>query len=307
MKFGAWLDIWMDNYVVPSAKIKTAICYESIVKNHIKPRLGDYELSDVTALTIQKVATDLLKNGNKRTRSGLSTNTVNLVITIIQNALTTAENVGEVNLREGKIKRPKIKEKSIACFSLYEQKKIEQAVINHKNPKMFGILLSLYTGLRIGELLALEWSDVNLKTSEIYVSKSCSDVKINGKFTRVTNSPKTCSSERVIPIPKQLIPLMILIKKTNRSKYVVGYGDRLISVRSYQRSFEIMQKKLHIEPRGFHSLRHTFATRALESGMDVKALAEILGHKNPTITLNRYAHSFMLHKKTMMNKLGKLL
>ena len=80
-----------------------------------------------------------------------------------------------------------------------------------------------------------------------------------------------------------------------------------VSVRSYQRSFELLLKKLHIAHRGFHSLRHTFATRALECGMDVRTLSEILGHKNPTVTLNRYAHSLLEHKAAMMNRLGKLL
>ena len=88
--------------------------------------------------------------------------------------------------------------------------------------------------------------------------------------------------------------------------YVVG-GDISISVRSYQRTFELLQKKLHIPHRGFHVLRHTFATRALECGMDVKTLSEILGHKNPTVTLNRYVHSLMDHKRMMMNRLGKFL
>lgn len=88
---------------------------------------------------------------------------------------------------------------------------------------------------------------------------------------------------------------------------MVADGEEPVSVRSYQRSFELLQKKLKIPRRGFHSLRHTFATRALECGMDVKTLSEILGHKNPTITLNRYVHSLMEHKRDMMNRLGKLL
>lgn len=84
-------------------------------------------------------------------------------------------------------------------------------------------------------------------------------------------------------------------------------GSNAVSVRSYQRSFELLLKRLNIYHRGFHSLKHTFATRALECGMNVKTLSEILGHKNPTITLNRHAHSLLEHKAAMMNRLGKLL
>ena len=96
-------------------------------------------------------------------------------------------------------------------------------------------------------------------------------------------------------------------KQKSKSKYVIEENGKMVTIRSYQRSFALLLKKLNIEHRGFHSLRHTFATRALESGMDVKTLSEILGHKNATITLNRYAHSLMEHKQEMMNRLGKML
>ena len=108
-------------------------------------------------------------------------------------------------------------------------------------------------------------------------------------------------------IPKQLIPHLREIKKRSTSKYVVGNGSKNITVRSYQRSFELLLQKQKIPHHGFHALRHTFATRAIECGMDVKSLSEILGHKNPTITLKRYVHSFMEHKREFMNRLGKLL
>ena len=110
----------------------------------------------------------------------------------------------------------------------------------------------------------------------------------------------------MIPLPKQLLPLLKEHKKKSNSQYIVSSNGHGITVRSYQRSFELLQKRLGIERKGFHSLRHTFATRALECGMDVKTLSEILGHKNATVTLNRYAHSMMEHKKEMMNKLGKI-
>ena len=111
----------------------------------------------------------------------------------------------------------------------------------------------------------------------------------------------------MIPLPKQLLPKLKSIKKSSDSDFVVSADGNAVSVRSYQRSFELLLKRQNIAHRGFHSLRHTFATRALECGMDVKTLSEILGHKNPTVTLNRYAHSLLEHKTAMMNRLGKLL
>lgn len=310
MQYKEWLMEWLECYVKPSSKQKTYMRYSEIVSQHIIRSLGDYEMSELTPLILQRFTTELLQNGNLKTGKGLSANSVNGIITVIQNSLKVACAIGLITeYAADKIKRPKAREKQVTCFTPTEQKQIEQAVLNGNKPKMFGVVLCLYTGLRIGELLALEWTDIDFQKGVISVSKSCHDGKDNnGKFARITDTPKTVTSEREIPFPKQLIPYLRNLKKESNSVYVIASNsDRLISVRAYQRSFELFLKRLHIPHKGFHSLRHTFATRALECGMDVKTLSEILGHKNANVTLNRYVHSLMEHKREMMNRLGKLL
>ncbi len=309
MKYKKWLENWLDNYIKPTAKERTYTRYYEIVSQHIVHHLGHYEINDLTPMIMQKFITHLSQCGNLKTGAGLSPNSVNSIITVIQSSLETANRIGLSNKYiADKIKRPKITEKQVSCFTQTEQKMIEKAVINHKKIKMFGILLCLYTGLRIGEVLALEWTDINFAKCELTVNKTCHDGKDeNGKFCRITNTPKTESSHRIIPIPRQLLSHLREIKNKSSSKYVVSDRNRIISVRSYQKTFTSLLKRLGIQHKGFHSLRHTFATRALECGIDVKTLAEILGHKSPTITLNRYVHSLMEHKRVMMNKLGKLL
>ena len=262
------------------------------------------ELNDLSPLILQRLITSLLQNGNKKTGKGLSASSVNAVISVIQSSLKTAHLLGLAKeYAADKIKRPKLAEKPVECFTIAEQKQIEQAILNGKKDKLYGILLCLYSGLRIGELIALQWSDIDFTKGILTVSKSCHDSK-NGL---IIDEPKTATSRRVIPLPKQLLPILKDVKKRSDSSFVVSADGKPVSVRSYQRSFELLLKKLKIPHKGFHSLRHTFATRALECGMDVKTLSEILGHKNPTVTLNRYAHSLMEHKTDMMNKLGKLL
>lgn len=310
MQYKEWLKEWLECYVKPSSKQKTYIRYSEIVSQHIVGSLGDYEMTDISPLILQHFITKLLLSGNLKTGKELSANSVNGIITVIQNSLKVAYAIGQVTeYRADKIKRPKAREKQVTCFTTSEQKQIENAVLNGKKPKMFGVVLCLYTGLRIGELLALEWSDVDLQKGIISVSKTCRDGKDDvGKFTRIIDTPKTQTSEREIPFPKQLIPYLLNLKRSGNSVYVVtSDAERLISVRGYQHSFELFLKRLQIPHRGFHSLRHTFATRALECGMDVKTLSELLGHKNAGVTLNRYVHSLMDHKKEMMNRLGKLL
>lgn len=308
MKLKDWLPEWLENYIKPSAKEKTMFYYTVIIERHLVPAIGEYELNELTPFLLQRYVTDLTRKGNLRTGAGLAASTVNSVISVLQGSLRQAYELGLLDeYTADKIKRPKTKEKQITCFTPEEQKKIEKAVMDDKRIKMFGVLLTLYTGLRIGELLALEWSDVDFKKGEINVNRSCHDSKKDDQYCRVCEDPKTETSKRIIPVPKQLLPHLREVKKKNRSQYVVGDGDKIISIRSYQYSFSLLLKRLEIPHKGFHSLRHTFATRALECGMDVRTLSEILGHKNPSVTLNRYAHSLLSHKHAAMDRLGKLL
>ncbi len=310
MKYCQWLDEWLESYVKPSSKVRTYETYVRLVTHHIKPRLGNYELDDLSPIILQRFFTELMQSGNLRTGKGLATNSVNSVITVVQISLQLACDLGLCeNCAASGVKRPKKSEKEVFCFCVAEQKKIEQFVRESNKRKLFGILLCLYSGLRIGELLALEWQDVDLTNGIISVNRSCHDGKDeNGHFTRIIDTPKTPSSKRIIPLPKQVLPLLAEHKSKSLSRYVVedSKGEPLC-VRSYQRSFELLLKKLGIAHKGFHSLRHTFATRSLECGMDIKTLSEILGHKNPTVTLNRYVHSLLEHKVEMMNRLGELL
>ncbi len=309
MKYRDWLNDWLVNYTKRSVKERTFIRYSEIVKQHIVPSLGDLELEELTPITVQRYITKLSECGNLKTGEGLSANSVNSIIAIIKSSLETAVTVGITSeYQMDKLKRPRAKEKEIFCFSLSEQKLIEQYVMKDKRDKMKGVLLCLYTGLRIGELLALEWENVDLGKAELKVCRSCYDGKASsGEYTRITDTPKTPSSVRIIPLPEKIVPILAEMKEKSNSAYVISNGEKYISVRCYQRSFESLLKQLNINHKGFHSLRHTFATRALECGMDVKTLSEILGHKSPTITLNRYVHSLMEHKKEMMNRLGEYL
>lgn len=302
MKYSEWLSAWLALYVKPSAKPRTYDRYCHIVKNQLLPALGEYELSDLTAVALQKFVVGLSTE-----EKSLAANTVNCVISVVQSSLKTAVLAGVVEKQySANIQRPKIMEKQIECFTLQEQKKIEKYISESRKTKLFGIIFCFYTGLRIGELLALKWSDLDLAKGIMMVTKSCHDSFIDGKCVKVIDTPKTPQSYRVIPIPKQMITTLKALKKESRCEYFVSEKDKSVGNRSYQRTFELLLKKLRIPHHGLHSLRHTFATRAIECGMDVKTLSEILGHKNPTVTLNRYAHSLLEHKTEMMNRLGKL-
>lgn len=302
MLYKDWLYEWLNNYIKPTCKIRTFERYNIIIEKHIIDKLGNFELDSITILMLQNFVSQLSINGNIRTKKGLSGNSINSIISVLQSSLKVSNMLSySSSYVADKIVRPKVVEKQIECFSITEQKKIENYCINNKKKKLYGVIICLYTGLRIGELLALKFSDIDFSKAIMNISKTCHDSS-NG---RVIESHKTRSSNRIIPLPKPILKLIKELKSITKCEYLIADSNKPVPVRSYQRTFELVLKKLNIGHKGFHSLRHTFATRALECGMDVKTLSEILGHKNTSITLNRYVHSMFEHKQLMMNKLAK--
>ncbi|MDE6060175.1 MAG: site-specific integrase [Clostridia bacterium] len=302
MQYKDWLNTWLEIYVKPTVKMQTYARYKHIAQNHISKSLGEFELGELSAIDLQRFIVELSEV--KR----FASNTVNSIITVIRRSMQTAVSIGLLDREySNKICRPKTVEKEVNSFSVKEQRAIEKYVLqNLDNTKLFGIVLCLYTGLRIGELLALKWESIDLSHGIIFVNSSCHDEYKNGKLVKFIDAPKTKNSIRIIPIPKQIMPYLKRIKRGATSEYIVS-GKKEVGVRSYQKTFECVLRKLNIPHKGFHSLRHTFAMRAIESGMDVKTLSELLGHKNPDITLKRYTHSMLDHKREMMNVLGKKL
>lgn len=308
MKYSDWLNEWLECFVLPVCKDKTYISYSGIVNKYLVPKLGGYDLMELETVTLQRFVAELIKCGNERTGRGLSSSTVNLIITVMQNSLKCAYTIGKpAKYVADNVKRPHIIVKKVECFTAREQAKIEREIAMRDNIRLYGIIICLYTGLRIGELLALKWEDIDFKCGLLYVNRTGRDGRDeNGNYTLICNSPKTVTSKRCIPLSRQIIKLLRIIKSKSNSQYIISSKGKPVLIRSYQRSFEKLLDKLGIAHRGFHALRHTFATRAIECGMDIKMLSEILGHKSPAVTLNRYVHSFMDGKRKMMNRLGEV-
>lgn len=301
MKYKQWLCEWLEMFVKPTNKAQTYKKYKVVIENHILKKLGEKEIESLSAEILQHFIAELVSEN-------FSTNTINGIVSILKLSLKMAKNHGKIaKIDINSLILPKTHEKQIECFSKTDQQKIEKFVSESEKTKLFGILICLYSGLRIGELMALTWQDVDFAKDCIYVNKTCYDSWNNEKYLKVIDFPKTENSTRAIPIFKKLLPKLREMKKHSKSKYVIeGKFDQGISIRSYQYTFERLLKRLGIEHKGFHSLRHTFATRSLEVGMDIKTLSEILGHSNPMITLKRYAHSLLEHKSEMINRLSKI-
>lgn len=309
MKYQSWLDSWFALYIVPVCKPKTAESYRGVIRNHLVPCLGEEELEAFTPVRLQGFLAERAACGNRITGGPLSPSSVNLIAAVLKGSLSCACRVGLIPFDPtGRLSRPRGSERLVGCFSAEEQSKIERAVLDRDRPYLWGIVLCLYTGLRLGELLALRWEDIDFSLRTLSVTKSCRDGRDGaGNAFLLTGAPKTASSVRILPLPRQIVRLLRLLRRRSGGEYVILHGGRRVSLRGYQRMFERLLKREGIPPRGFHALRHTFATRAIECGMDVKTLSELLGHRSPAVTLKRYVHSVLLHKVRMMDKLGERL
>ena len=238
MKYKDWSKEWLRLYIKPYVKERTHQKYVKQVFLHITPLLGDYDMEDLTATVLQDWSVKLQE-------SGLSPNTVNSIISRLKDSLKKAV-ISGVIMKEfsGNIIRPKSREKQVDCFNKAEQKKIEQYILAKQKPKLYGFLLCLYTGLRIGELLAITWKDIDLNNGRLTVNKSCHDSWVKGNYVKVVDTTKTESSERIIPLPKQIFPILKALKKKSDCDYIIDskseYGAQ---VRSYQKTFDRLLKK----------------------------------------------------------------
>lgn len=219
MKYKDWLNEWLTLYIKFATKERTYKKYQQLTQKYLIPHLGEYGFNELSAQILQGFTVKLLG-------VGISANTVNGIITVVKSSIKKAVILGiaKYDFSDG-ITRPKIREKKIKCFTLSEQRKIEAYINNSKNKKLFGILFCLYTGLRIGELLALKWKDFDLNKGIFTVMNTCMDLWQNGSYVKILLPPKTETSYRIIPIPKQLLP---------RIKELKSYRRRISSLRQRQ-------------------------------------------------------------------------
>lgn len=309
MKLKELLQFWLNKYAKLTVKPRSYYGYADIIRLHINPQLGNYEIQAITSQILQDYVIEKLKSGNQITHKSLASNTVYKIVSILKQTFNLALSLELIPKNPTQnIKLPKSKEKEVLALTREEQKILEKYCLNSIKNNYLGIIICLYTGIRLGELLALTWDDIDFEKKYLYIKKTSYTMKQNNKNVIVIDTPKTKKSNRLIPIPSKLIQLLTIYKTKSTSKYIIHtYKNEMVEIRSYQRTFESILNKCNIRHYNFHCLRHTFTTRALELGIDIKTLSEILGHTNVAITLNRYAHSLLEYKIQEMNKISQIL
>lgn len=240
----------------------------------------------------------------------LSPKTVSDITAVLMQIIKFGEAKGVVRKSNYSISKPSLKRKELNVLSVSEQEGLIKCVKEDVTNENIGILLSLFAGLRIGEICALRKKDIDLSNGIISISKTMQRIHNNenkgGKTKIITDTPKTQRSVRQIPLPDFLIEEIekITVKSSEDAYLLTGREDKFIEPRSYQNIFKKYLKKAGLKDVNFHTLRHTFATRAIEEGVDVKALSEILGHSSVSFTMERYVHPSLSVKRSHMERLA---
>lgn len=310
-----WLDVWLKDYKLLPIKASTYSNYESYIRCHIKPELGNYALKDLRNETIQRFVNNLVKKG----LSNIMVRGIFMVLKMVLGQAVTNEMI--LRNPADNIELPKVIKKEAKALSLEEQEKFIELAPNYKAGEIF--ILMLYTGLRIGEAVVLTWDDIDFENKFLTVSKTQTHVKVNSDGTTSyhldKSCPKTKSSIRKIPLIPKMITLLEKLKNENdKSKALVGESynpDNYIFVtstgRMYNTSnlrirFQRIADKIGITDAHPHTLRHTFATRGLEQGIPLKVMQEILGHSDIKMTANIYTHVSQEQKQINMLKMESI-
>lgn len=304
-----WICEWLiehSNYI----KESTYANYSSIVFNHLIPILGEIPLNKINNQILQQLILDKYKNGRMDNTGGLSDKTIKDISMLLKTSFKSAIKSELISGFDLDFSYPKIsKEEKIYVLSMKEQKILTNYIISNKSTKNFGILLTLYTGLRIGELCALKWEDINFKKNILNVNKTIQRVYIKYKDNNsvskvIITNPKTKNAFREIPLNSEFANLLKEFK-TKDSDYILSGRGKWVEPRTYRKYFNKLLVKCNISHINFHSLRHTFATNCIRLGADYKTVSELLGHSSINITLNLYVHSQMSQKKKCINLICK--
>lgn len=297
--FGDLLGYWLE-FNNSKNKQTTQNKYEFLIKKHIKPELGNVKLNKISSVMINKfidTKTQCLSNSYVRTMA-----------IIIKSALELGIKEQFIFMTNLDIYLPKQSKPELQILSATEQNLLEEYILNNLDFTALGIYISLYAGLRIGEVCALKWSDIDFENKVIKVRTTVIRVTdAKGKCYDDIGTAKTDASIRDIPIFNKLLIPLLKMKKLSKSPYVISTKMSFVNKRTFEYRYHKIMKSAGVTDINFHALRHSFATRCIECGVDVKSLSEILGHSNVSVTLNTYVHSSMELKKIQIEKLNNLI
>ncbi len=287
---------WL-KYKKNTVKKSTYYNYSYSVEKYLYPKFADQDITQI------KDYNDFIE----KLTDTLAPKTVRDIITKLKEIINFYEEEHNTKLNIKKMSLPKMNKKEIQILSNKEKQKLEKYCIEQNSLKSLGILICLNTGLRIGEVCALRWENIDFESKKIHIEKTIERIysKEENKTIVIIDTPKSITSVRTIPINSKLYNILKQIRgKSKKTDFVLaGSSEHYVVPRNYQYHFKEILKRSKVKKYKFHTLRHTFATNCIEAGMDIKSLSEILGHADVSITLNIYVHSSDKIKRKYLEKI----
>lgn len=305
LSFCEFADKWLERIKL-DCKTSTYNKYRNAYEKKLKSIFGKYPITRISGEMIDEFITALLTNGRNDGKP-FSRKSVQEICMVIKQILLYAEenyNIkAQFSLKKLSLKKER---KEVQVISSSSIQSLCCLLLTDINLYKVGILISLYTGVRIGEVCAIQWKDISFEDELLHISKTAQRVQqLDNPFEKTRlciSSPKSSCSNRTIPLPKKLLNILLPFK-SNAEAYILSGKSKCVDPRTMQYHFKKYLKECGIKDTAFHTLRHTFATRCIEIGFDVKTLSEIMGHSSVNVTLDRYVHSSLKMKQELMNKL----
>lgn len=286
--------------VKPKIKESTYAHYLFVCERHIIPYFKVCRISRVNHEIINEFIKFKLENGSLK-HTALSPKTVNDIVCILIQIIKKQCKISF------DIDKPSIKQPQISILYEKDYNRLLSNLYIGTDTKKLGLIIAMLTGIRLGELCALQWQDIDFNNELIYITKTLQRVKVTDKNDSrktkiIIDTPKSDASIRVIPLPSILFDKLKEFIFCDNS-YILTGAMKYIEPRNYQSYFKKVLKDCSIHDSNFHVLRHTFATRAISKGMDVKTLSSILGHADVSFTMKMYVHPTLEQKKSQIEKL----
>lgn len=293
--FGKIMDEWL---LYQSGRVKptTHAAYETVVRRHLKPEFGENYPQEITNQAVETFRRKLLARG-------LAPSTVRTVLSVLRSAVRFGRRYGCAASDEDFPRAPGGARAPVPVMSPAEQQRLLQVLPQTGDRRALGVLICMYTGLRVGEICGLRWGDVAPDCRSLTVWRTVTRICRNGATELYVGEPKSFASRRRIPLPETLTNVLHHYRMPDDCYIVSNSPDKIVEPRSMQRFFHSVQRSAGVEQVNFHALRHTFATRCVELGFDPKALSMILGHASVSITLNTYVHPSFERLRGMMHLL----
>ena len=282
--------------------------YRFMIERHILPQLGQTPVSKLTAKGLSDFLRHLKNHGRLDGKGGLSPKTVRDVAVLIKSALRFAQAEYHCVCDALNARLPVYTQKKVEVLSDTELAVLGKALLPSGNHKDVGILLSANGGLRLGEVCALRVSDIDFRDGTVSIERAVQRVRQDEKTQLIVQTPKSENSVRIVPLPDDMMAyLKIAVSGLPQDAYILtGRKDKPMEPRTYQYYFESVLRQCGIRKRSYHTLRHTYATRCIENGIDVKSVSEMLGHADVTTTLRLYVHPSLDSKRQAIQKISFL-